>query len=78
MSSAARCFCHRHVGKVAAVGAHKSIEGFDAVIAARMPIAVDDDEANAPDKDGRQCGRVVEPPFANLLRLGARLFLPAN
>jgi hypothetical protein len=78
MSSAARCFCHRRVDKLATVSAHKSIEGFDAVIAARVPIAIDDDETNAPDWDSGQCDRVVEPPFADLLRLGARLFLPAN
>lgn len=78
VSTAARCSCHRHVGKVAAVGAQKSVEGLNAVITAGMPIAVDDDEPIATHKNGRQCGAVAEPPIANLLRLGARLFLPAN
>src|SRR5262249_46968465 len=78
MSTAARCSCHRHIGKVAAVGAQEPIEGFDAVVAARMPIAVNDDEASAPNRYSCQRARLSAPPLADLLWLCARLFLPAN
>src|SRR5262249_33374144 len=78
MSSAARRFCHRDVGEAAAVGAQKSVEGCDAVIAARMPIAVDDDERSTPDNDGRQGGGISVPPPAYLLLLGTSLLLPAS
>ena len=78
MSTAARCSCHRHIGKLAAVSAYKPIKSFDAVIAARVPITVDHDKASAPDNDCRQSGGISVPPFAYLLLFGARLFLPAN
>src|SRR5262249_92431 len=77
-STAVRCFCYRHIGKVAAIRVHKPVEGFDAVIAVRMPIAVDDDEARTSDNDGRQSGGMSVPPLAYLLLFGARLFLPAD
>ena len=70
--------CHRHVGKVAAVGTHKLIKSFDAIVSAGMAITVDDDEASAPDDDGRQSGGIAVPPLAYLLLLGTRLFLPAD
>src|SRR6476469_4631707 len=78
VSTAARCSGHRHVGKVATVGAKKPIEGFDAVIAARMPIAVDGDEASAPDEDSGQRARMSLPPFADLPWFSARFFLPPD
>jgi hypothetical protein len=79
VSTAACCSRHRrHIGKLGVVGAHKLIKGFDAIISAGMAITVDDDEASAPDNDGRQSSGMTVPPLAYLLRLGARLFLPAN
>src|SRR5260370_2669916 len=78
VSTAARRSCHRHAGKGAAVGSQKAIEGFDAVIAARVPIAVDDDEASAPDADTWQRASMNSPPLANWPRLSGRFFLPAN
>jgi hypothetical protein len=78
VGTAAGRSCHRHVGKVAAVGTHKLIKSFDAIVSAGMAITVDDDEASAPDDDGRQSGGIAVPPLAYLLLLGTRLFLPAD
>jgi hypothetical protein len=64
--------------KCGVVDAYKLIESFDAVIAARMPIAVDHDEASAPDNNGGQGGGMTVPPPAYLLLFGTRLLLPAS
>jgi hypothetical protein len=64
VGTAAGRSCHRHVDKVAAVGTHKLIKSFDAIVSAGMAITVDDDEASAPDDDGRQSGGIAVPPLA--------------
>ena len=71
-------FCHRHIGKLGAVGGYKLIKSFDAVFSAGVAITVDGEEASAPDNDGRQSGGITVPPLAYLVLLGARLFLPAD